>query len=1542
MHYVWSYVVQINKLKIKPMRRFFSPLLSMLLLLSVLTVWASPTSVRFERLSIEHGLSQNTVTSIKQDRKGFIWFGTQDGLNRYDGYEFKVFRHDPQAPFSLSDNYVSAVFEDSKGVLWIGTRNGGLNKYDASLERFEHFTYEATKPGGLSQNSVRVIFEDSLGALWVGTEGGLNRFDGQNFTRFEHQPSVLDSLSHNVVSAIEEDSQGRLWVGTIGGGLNRLNRQKQGFVHYRHDSANPLSLSNDRIDTIVEDSRGQLWIGTDNKLNHFNSTNGHFVHYSPDSENPYSISHEKIRVIHEDAKGVLWIGTWGGGVSRLDEKRQRFSQFRYDSSDLYGLSGDLVRSIYEDDKGVIWIGTRAGVNKYDTKRERFGHFSHNPSDPQSLSHDMVKSFFEDADGTLWIGTDGGGLNEFDVKQQDFTRHSSPTHNSNSDRASAVFVDAQWMLWLGTFGTGLTRYNSDLADATYFKHLASDASSLSDNNVSVIYEDKSGVIWVGTWGGGLNRFNVNEADFSHFRYNPADPQSLSHNTIKTIFEDSNGNLWIGTSGGLNKLNRKTGRFKRFKHDKTNAQSLSHNNVMSIYQSRRGVLWLGTFGGGLNRFDVQSEQFVHYREKDGLANDSVYGILGDDEGYLWLSTNQGLSKFDPKTKSFRNYDVNDGLQSNEFNRGAYFRSKNGALNFGGINGFNRFFAKDIKLDSEKPKVVFTDFLLFNQSTPIVPEGLQDDGIYRLPKAIGSLKALSLSYKESLVTFEFSALDFTNPGKNQYAYKLEGLDDNWIKTDAKNRRATYTHIPPGNYTLEVKASNADGVWNEQGASIRILVAPPPWNAWWAWTIYGLIIVALVMAFIRAQRNKVNYAYALNRQLKQVDKLKDEFLANTSHELRTPLNGIIGLAESLIDGVAGKLPDKANRNLAMVVSSGKRLSNLVNDILDFSKLKNRNLVLHKTPVDLRSMVDVVLTLSSPLMGDKKLQLVNAVPHNMCAALADEDRLQQVFHNLIGNAIKFTDAGNVTVSTEVQDEQITITISDTGIGIAKDQFANIFESFEQVEGSAVRLYGGTGLGLAVSKQLVKLHGGCIKVESELGQGASFSFTLPTSDKQATTRARDDQSVALLHMLDSVEEEQSPIITTAEYHGSQFRILLVDDEPINRQVLNDYLSLQDYQLFEASDGPEALRAVEEKGPFDLILLDIMMPRMSGYEVCKKLRETHPVHDLPIIFLTAKNQVADLVQSFAVGANDYLRKPVAKHELLTRVETHLKLLDINRNLEQRVAERTTELVQSEKMASLGTLTAGVAHEINNPTNFVHVSAQNLRVDLARFQRFVIELAGDDTEEEVLENFRQQFKPLYEHLAIIKDGTRRIKTIVEDLHVFTQIDLADKKSVNINECLQSTLNLVKTKNRRTAQFVTDFNITPKLLCHPAQLNQVFMSLIVNACDAIRRKQLAQENDPDLPELGDQLVGKIAIKCGVLNQSPQQKIEITVTDDGCGMNEETKTKLFEPFFTTKTVGEGIGLGLSVAYRIVQKHGGTLVVDSEEGVGTVFRLTLPVLDEV
>ena len=691
-----------------------------------------------------------------------------------------------------------------------------------------------------------------------------------------------------------------------------------------------------------------------------------------------------------------------------------------------------------------------------------------------------------------------------------------------------------------------------------------------------------------------------------------------------------------------------------------------------------------------------------------------------------------------------------------------------------------------------------------------------------------------------------------------------------------------------------------------------------------YLLLVLSAIYGAIRRYQSRVraqNQQHILE-EMKQIDKLKDDFLANTSHELRTPLNGIIGLTDGVLNRFDQHLPAAAKQDLGMVISSGKRLSRLVNDILDFSKLKDQSIELKLKSLDLHTLVAVVLNLSMPLVNGKDLKLQNEVAKSLPAVLADEDRLLQILHNLVGNAIKFTQQGSVTVAARHKNNMLVVDVVDTGIGIAEDQQERIFDSFVQAEGDIERVYGGTGIGLAVTRQLVELHGGTLRVASVLQHGSTFTLTLPVSDAVAepTQQVQPPAQVAV--------QPIAPSQMNNTIEPGETRLLLVDDDPVNLRVLHGYLDDPSYALVDACDGEQALAAMEDQGPFDLVLLDVMMPKLSGYEVCKHIREQHSIDELPVILLTAKDQLQDVVAGFAAGANDHVTKPIAGQELVCRVNTQLSVSAAKRALAEKhhkLVSTQQQLVQAEKMASLGTLTYGVAHEINNPNNFVYAGCDQLNDEFRQLQQFILDLAGDDADPQIIDALNARFEPVTARVKQLKEGSERIGNIVSDLKLFSEHRETEKTAVKITDCLQATVNLVKASHQDRVHFDFDFIDEPMVVCYPAKVNQVFMQLVSNACEAIKVKQ--SNNHHQVP-------GNITLGC----RQARGKVLITVSDDGCGMDEQACDKVFEPFYTTKTVGEGTGLGLSISYGIVQQHDGQIRLESESGKGSVFTVEFPI----
>jgi ligand-binding sensor domain-containing protein/signal transduction histidine kinase len=843
------------------------------------------SNINFEQISVEQGLSQSSVHAILQDQYGFMWFGTLDGLNRYDGYNIRVYKHDAEDPLSISDNMIMAIYEDSQGTLWVGTSAGGLNRFDRETETFTRYQHDPEYEGSLGSNAVLSIFEDSHGDLWIGTSGGgLNKLERSTnrITRYQNDPNDLFSLSNNTVQSIYEDGSGNLWIATHGGGLNRYDRESDRFTNYQNDISNPRTLVNNYVSSVTEDEDGRLWVGTRGGVLHqFNHENEIFYRYQSGSIDPDSLVDHEISAIVEDHAGRLWVATNGGGVKLFDRQSGQFSHFQNDLTDPDSLSSNNVRTLYEDSSGVLWVGTDGGgVNKFSSSSMRFQHFQNDPSDPYSLSSNDVLSIYGDRDGDLWVGTLGGGLNRFEQDEGRLTRYSHEPRDPNSLGSNIVFAilqDANGDIWIGT-SSGLDRLKTEPGLIEHFQNEPDNANSLSHNVVLSIIEDSSGVLWIGT-SGGLNRYDPSTARFTRFLNEPQDSRSLSKGSVRAIHDDGAGSLWIATDNGLDRFDSKSGVFTHYRNDPTDSNSLSDNRVLAIHEDEEGILWIGTYGGGLNRLDPESESFANFREKDGLPNDAILGILEDEGGNLWLSTIQGLSRFDPRTEVFRNYDARDGLQSNEFNANAAFEAENGKLYFGGINGFNAFYPGSITDNPFIPSVVLTTFTQGGESVEI---GQSDEGenevIFRWPN--------------DFFEFGFSALSYSQPDKNQYAYRLVGHDQEWTYLGT-GRTGRYANIPAGDYVLQLRGSNNDGIWNEDGLSINVTIVPAFWQTSW---FRVLLAVTIMGAIVVGYRLRVRGIEARTRELESQVEERTHDLELRTHELELRKNAAEGLREILI----------------------------------------------------------------------------------------------------------------------------------------------------------------------------------------------------------------------------------------------------------------------------------------------------------------------------------------------------------------------------------------------------------------------------------------------------------------------------------------------------------------------------------------------------------------------------------------------------------------------------------------------------------------------
>jgi len=807
---------------------------------------SEPPELEFEYIGIEQGMSQNSISSICQDKKGFIWLATEGGVNRYDGYNFKIYASDRDDPSSISHNFVYSIIEDHTGMLWIGTDHG-LNKYNPASETFTRFLHDPAVPDSLSNDQVFVVYEDHSGVIWAGTDDGLNRWHSQTgtFTHFKPDLNNPTALSNKAVKAILEDSKGILWIGTDGG-LDRLNPGDRGngaFIHYPANAKNKRAISNGEIKAIYEDRSGTLWIGTrGGGLNRYDRENDGFYAYRWSPDTPGCLSSNDVNVIYEDGAGILWIGTDGGGLNRFDRKKETFDYYLSNKNVFTSLKNNRVRSILEDRGGTMWIGTWAGgLNKCIPGRKKFKKHIVEPRNRMTTNHKIVFALCEDDGDILWIGT-MEGLFRYELKTKKNTYYFHDPGNPDSPGESFVrtlLKDRRGDLWIGSQSGKLDKFDRMGGGFIHYSLGPEEPGSSGENGIRSLYEDRSGEFWIGTDGAGLKKLDRDSGKITTYRHVPDEPGSLSYDRIRCIYEapDETGKyLWIGTfGGGLNRLDRGTGRFTHYKTDRNKPGGIGSDYIYSIYKDPGGISWIGTYDGGLNRYDPETETFLIFDKKNGLPDIAIYSILPDREGYLWCSSNHGLSRFDPRTNSARNYTILDGLQSNEFNAGSYFQCADGKMLFGGINGFNSFYPEEIRDNLHIPQVVITGFQILNKPVPI---GKWDGDRVILEKSITETGSIVLSYRDSVFSFEFAALHYVAPRRNRYAYKMEGLEKEWNHVTDR-RFVSYTTLPPGDYVFRVKASNSDNIWNETGTAVRIRINPPFWRSRWFLSLSGIFLL-------------------------------------------------------------------------------------------------------------------------------------------------------------------------------------------------------------------------------------------------------------------------------------------------------------------------------------------------------------------------------------------------------------------------------------------------------------------------------------------------------------------------------------------------------------------------------------------------------------------------------------------------------------------------------------------------------------------------------
>jgi len=994
-------------------------------------LFAQQSRINFSHLLSQNGLSQNTIHCVLQDKKGFIWIATEDGLDRYDGYNFKVYKNNSLDSTSISDNFIWTLFEDKDGFLWVGTNSGGLCKFDSETEKFTTYRHDPGNPNSLNLNNVRTIFEDSDRNLWVGTEGGLNKLNKKTnvFTHYYNDPNDPNSLSNNVVLSIFEDRSGDLWIGSDGG-LDMYDKQNDKFINYSKIPGDKNSLSNNVVLSIYEDIQGYLWIGTLNGANRFDKKRKKFTRFLANPVEGKIAINNTINSIIEDKTDLLWIGTGDGFYQLHSEKNTNNGKPpALTKSDI--LNHNNILYIYEDNAGIIWIGTAEdGVVKYDRERIKFRHYKHDPFDPNSLSHNTVRSIYQDNNDVLWVGTLGGGLNRFDPSRKQFFYYKNDPDDkfSLSDNSiSAIYKDDYGYLWVGTWSGGLNRSVRPHKTSENFKfkfiNFKNDPSqnrSISSSIIQSIFEDSDKNLWIGT-GVGLDLYNRGKNNFISFQNIPGDPQSLSSNQVQScIIEDKNGNLWIGTWEGLSKISsdlrknalKKPGsvKFVNYRTIDNDNFSLSDDRVISAYEDEEGNMWFGTYGGGINKLtpDQQNSskpRFINYTTADGLASNIIYGIEGDGNNNLWLSTDNGLSLLNYETDKIQNYDASDGLQGNQFYWGASFKGRGGELFFGGTNGFNAFFPGELKVNNHIPPIVITDFQIFNKPVKISGDNSP------LKKSISYTKKIELSYSQNVFSFEFAALDFAAPGKNLYAYKMEGFDNNWINS-GKRRFVTYTNLDPGDYIFRVKGSNNDGIWNNEGTSITLTILPPLWRRWWFILSVSLLLIGLVVYIV---------AFRI-RNLLAIERFRTKIAADLHDNIGSSLTEISILSEVISHKIKSE-DASVIKSLKLISNNSRNLIDGMSDIVWLVNPKRDSLYdlilrLRDTYAELSTYTDI----SFKSENIKELEKVSL-------SMEHRQHLFLIFKEAINNSITHSNCSEITLEASVKGKRLEMTVRDNGAG---------------------------------------------------------------------------------------------------------------------------------------------------------------------------------------------------------------------------------------------------------------------------------------------------------------------------------------------------------------------------------------------------------------------------------------------------------------------------------------------------------------------------------
>ena len=1249
-----------------PQLRNYNQLLLLLLFFGIGQKASAQKEKAFESISIAQGLSQGMVYDILQDKEGFIWVGTKDGLNRYDGYHFKVFTNDPANNRSLSSNSINKLFEDSKGRIWVGTENEGLNIYDKKSGDFLRIKHSAANANGLSGNVIKVMEEMPDGRMLIAADDGkLNIITlRDNFLDKDAAPIITTvAMPNNTnVYGIGNDKNKNTWIGGMDGTVYKFDATKNSFIvlpgaqllnnGYLVNGEDILINSNLYLYTAtaitplfdtIKNPEGNIIFRPNSALwdKHHRETSFYDVSaWGANKRIQWGLQLPEKRIIYPfivDKSGLIWCGTVGYGLRKYNIDSEKFNP-QLSGYSIYSIVPNSVNDIFLGDVGYQWRRSKNKIIEVTA-------FANIPQVTQ------IDNFLIASTGDYWLKSDNKGYFKYNPLTNKLTAYPNINNYKGMGSKQPMMEDRKNQIWFTGLGGNITLLHTATEKLTTFTINTNAAKKLPEFAiVTALYEDKSGIYWLGTVDGFVNVQLAKTPD--------AEPQ------IK----------WFYTNG--------------------NSNSLNYNHVSCFLDdpSNPNYLWIGTKGGGLNRLEKTTGNFFHLTVKDGLPDNVVYGLLADDEGNVWGSTNRGifcLSKSKNENKEswiFRNFTKEDGLQDDEFNTNAYKKMSNGDLAFGGVNGLNIFNPKEILAKNYKPQVFITSILIGN--LPVLPN--DETGV--LKNTIEHTSSITLNHLQDILTLEFSSLDFTAPAKNKYRYQLVGIDKDWVESGTR-RTATYLHLPSGSYTFKVQGSNSQGTWSNEITELKIIVNPPWWLTWWAYLIYALLIGFAARAYFLFRINKAKLQSQLHfeqqeaKRVKELDTLKTQLYANITHEFRTPLTVILGMAQQ----VKEKPEEHLDGGMDMIVRNGKHLLNLVNEMLDLSKLEDGKMTLHLVKGDVINFLRYVVESFQSLAASQQKQFHFLADADELVVAYDAEKLRQIITNLLSNALKFTPAkGNVyvSISQEATEEPGTtvmvLKVKDTGIGIPENQLEHIFDRFYQLDNSHTRKAEGTGIGLALTKELVKLMNGTIAVKSPAvgaTKGTEFTITLALQKASVEDVAVTIPAFAKEPAIENVSVRSEPVIINNEHTEPTTPLILLVEDNVD-VVAYTASCLPHYKLAVGKDGKEGFEIAVEMIP-DLIITDVMMPFIDGFEMCRKLREDERTSHIPIIMLTAKADMQSKLEGLEKGADVYLEKPFHKEELLLRIK---KLLELRKNLQEYYSKQIGIVQQTDNSLSDETIAA----------------------------------------------------------------------------------------------------------------------------------------------------------------------------------------------------------------------------------------------------------------